>query len=247
MKLEQYLEEIVKFLQNEVKKANAKGLIVGLSGGIDSAVVALLIKKAFPNNYLTLVMPCFSPQIDLDYAEKLVQKHSLKSEVVNLDDAFLSFKRILENKIQPEKSKVVSGNLKARLRMNTLYAYAQNYNYLVVGTDNADEWHIGYFTKYGDGGVDVLPIAHLLKQDVFAAAKILEVNDEIIVRTPTASLWEGQTDEQEMQFSYQELDQYLLGNTSHISNKVQARIKSLHQATEHKRNLIPQAPKWNRS
>lgn len=247
MKLEQYLEEVVKFLQDEVKKANAKGLIVGLSGGIDSAVVALLIKKAFPNNYLTLVMPCFSPQIDLDYAEKLVQKHHLKSEVVNLDDALVTFKKALEKDIKPEKSKIVLGNLKARLRMNTLYAYAQNHDYLVVGTDNADEWHIGYFTKYGDGGVDLLPIVQLLKQDVFAAAKILGVNDEILVRTPTASLWEGQTDEQEMQFSYHELDQYLLGNTRQISQKVQSRIKELHKATEHKRNLIPQAPKWNRS
>lgn len=247
MKLEQYLEEIVKFLQAEVKRTNTKGLIVGLSGGIDSAVVALLAKKAFPNNYLTLVMPCFSPQIDLDYAQKLVQKHNLKSEVVNLDDAFLSFKKVLDPKIKPEKSKLVLGNLKARLRMNTLYAYAQNHDYLVVGTDNADEWHIGYFTKYGDGGVDLLPIVHLLKQDVFAAAKILQVNDEIIVRTPTASLWDGQTDEQEMQFSYHELDQYLLGNTAHVPHKVQERIKHLNQTTEHKRSLVPQAPKWNRS
>lgn len=247
MKLEQYLEQIVKFLQDEVKKANAKGLVVGLSGGIDSAVVALLIKKAFPNNYLTLVMPCFSPQIDLDYASKLIQTHQLKSQIVNLDDAFLSFKKVLEKNIQPEKSKIIMGNLKARLRMNTLYAYAQNHNYLVVGTDNADEWHIGYFTKYGDGGVDLLPIVHLLKQDVFVAAKILGVNDEIVVRTPTASLWDGQTDEQEMQFSYQELDQYLLGDTKHVAQDIQARINHLHEVTEHKRNLIPQAPKWDRS
>lgn len=247
MKLEQYLDEIVKFLQEQVKKANAKGLIVGLSGGIDSAVVALLAKKAFPSNYLTLIMPCFSPQVDLDYAQKLVQKHNLKAQVVDLDDTFLSFKKNLDQDLKPEKSKIVLGNLKARLRMNTLYAYAQNNDYLVVGTDNADEWHIGYFTKYGDGAVDLLPIVHLLKQDVFAAAKILGVNDEIIVRTPTASLWDGQTDEQEMQFTYQELDQYLLGNISHVPQKVQARIKEMHQASEHKRSLVPQAPKWNRS
>lgn len=247
MKLEQYLDEIVKFLQEQVKNANAKGLIVGLSGGIDSAVVALLIKKAFPNNYLTLVMPCFSPQVDLDYAAKLVHKHNLKSEVVNLDEAFISFKKVLEKDLHPEKSKIVMGNLKARLRMNTLYAYAQNHNYLVVGTDNADEWHIGYFTKFGDGGVDVLPIVHLLKRDVFAAAKILGVNDEIIVRTPTAGLWEGQTDEQEMQFSYHELDQYLAGEKRQVSKEVQAKIEALHQASEHKRTLAPQAPKWNRS
>lgn len=247
MKLEQYLEEIVKFLQEEVKKANAKGLIVGLSGGIDSAVVSLLIKKAFPNDYLTLIMPCFSPEIDLEYAKKLVEKHQLNSKIVNLDNTLLSFKEILEKDISIEKSKIVLGNLKARLRMSTLYAYAQNYNYLVVGTDNADEWHIGYFTKYGDGGVDLLPIVHLLKQDIFAAAKILKVTDEILVRTPTASLWDGQTDEQEMQFSYQELDQYLLGNINQVSEEVQNRIKDLNKISEHKRKLISQAPKWDRS
>lgn len=247
MNLEQYLEEIVKFLQKEVKKANAKGLIVGLSGGIDSAVVALLIKKAFPENHLNLIMPCFSPDIDLKYAQKLVQTHQLKAEVVNLDDIFLSFQKILDKNINPEKIKIIHGNLKARLRMNLLYAYAQNYNYLVVGTDNADEWHIGYFTKYGDGGVDLLPIAHLLKQDVFAAAKILKVTDEIIVRTPTASLWDGQTDEQEMQFSYQELDQYLLGNHLQISESVKKKIEHLNEITKHKRSLAPQAPKWKRS
>ncbi|MGL5268465.1 MAG: NAD(+) synthase [Spiroplasma sp.] len=247
MNLEQYLEKIVKFLQAEVKKANAKGLIVGLSGGIDSAVVSLLIKKAFPDNHLNLIMPCFSPEIDLKYAQKLVQTHQLKSEVIDLDDTFLSFKKLLDKSIKPEKLKIVLGNLKSRLRMNLLYAYAQNHNYLVVGTDNADEWHIGYFTKYGDGAVDLLPIVHLLKQDVFAAAKILKVTDEIIVRTPTASLWYGQTDEQEMQFSYHELDQYLLGNINQVSESVKKRINHLNQITEHKRCLIPQAPEWKRS
>lgn len=246
MNLEQYLAEIIKFLQNEVKKANAKGLIVGLSGGIDSAVAALLIKKAFPNDHLALIMPCVSPEIDVDYAKKLVQTHKLNAKIINLDDPFFSFNRIL-NDIKPENSKLVFGNLKARLRMNTLYAYAQNNNYLVVGTDNADEWYIGYFTKYGDGGVDLLPLVQLLKQDIFAAAKLLKVNDEILVRTPTASLWEGQTDEQEMQFSYHELDQYLLGKSDQVTKEVQDRIEHLNKATEHKRNPIPQAPKWDRS
>lgn len=246
MNLEQYLEEIIKFLQNEVKKANAKGLIVGLSGGVDSAVVALLIKKAFPNDHLTLIMPCFSPNIDLEYANNLVNTHQLNTKIVNLNDIFLNFKKILESDIKIQKSKLILGNLKARLRMNTLYAYAQNHNYLVVGTDNSDEWHIGYFTKYGDGGVDLLPIIHLLKQDVFAAAKLLKVNEEIIVRKPTASLWDGQTDEMEMQFKYEQLDQYLLGNKSLLPTAVIAKIELLHQNSEHKRVFIPQAPKWIR-
>lgn len=246
MNLEQYLDEIIKFLQSEVKKANGKGLIVGLSGGVDSAVVALLIKKAFPNNHLTLIMPCFSPNIDLEYAENLVNSHQLNAKIINLNDVFLSFKKTLTKDLNIEKSNLILGNLKARLRMNTLYAYAQNYNYLVVGTDNSDEWHIGYFTKYGDGGVDLLPIIHLLKQDVFAAAKLLKVSEEIIMRNPTASLWDGQTDEMEMQFKYQQLDDYLLGNKQEIPPSVITRIELMHQNSEHKRLPIPQAPKWKR-
>ncbi|WP_458257802.1 NAD(+) synthase [Spiroplasma endosymbiont of Dactylopius coccus] len=246
MNLEQYLDEIIKFLQSEVKKANAKGLIVGLSGGVDSAVVALLIKKAFPNDHLALIMPCFSPDIDLEYANNLVNIHKLNAKVVNLNNVFLSFKKTLETEINIEKSKLILGNLKARLRMNALYAYAQNHNYLVVGTDNSDEWHIGYFTKYGDGGVDLLPIIHLLKKDVFAAAKILKVSEEIIIRKPTAGLWDEQTDEMEMQFKYEQLDQYLLGNKSLIPSSVINKIEFMHQNSAHKRIPVPQAPKWTR-
>lgn len=245
MKLEQYLEQIIKFLQDEVKKANAKGVIVGLSGGIDSAVVALLMKKAFPNNHLVLVMPCQSPQIDLDYANDLIKKHKLTSELVNLDEVFLSFKKNLPKNIVTEKEKTILGNLKSRLRMATLYAYGQTYNYLVVGTSNADEWYTGYFTKYGDSGVDLLPLVNLLKQDVFQAAKILNVTKEIIARKPSASLWEGQTDEAEMGITYQELDQFLLGDIKKLSDQVQIKITTMHERTQHKRKSIPQAPKWN--
>lgn len=120
MKLSQYLDEIIKFLRDEVKKANAKGLIVGVSGGVDSAVAALLIKKAFPNDHLVLLMPCVSPKIDLDYGNNLIKKHQLKSKLVNLDDAFLSFKKNLPKDITKDNEKTILGNLKSRLRMTTL-------------------------------------------------------------------------------------------------------------------------------
>lgn len=247
MKLEQYLEQIVKFLQDEVKKANAKGLIVGLSGGVDSAVAALLMKKAFPNNHLVLLMPCLSPKIDLDYANNLVKKHNLTSQLVNLDNVFLSFKKNLSKNFPISREKAILGNFKARLRMSALYTYGQAYNYLVVGTGNADEWYTGYFTKYGDSGSDLLPLVNLLKQDIFQAAKILDVTEEIIARKPSASLWEDQTDEAEMGITYQELDQFLLGNTKQLSDQVKTKIITMHKQTEHKRNPIPQAPKWNRN
>lgn len=244
MKLEQYLEQIVNFLQDEVKKAHAKGLIVGLSGGVDSAVVALLMKKAFPSNHLVLLMPCQSPAIDLDYANELVKNHHLTSQLVNLDEVFLSFKKQLPSHLSATEAKTIFGNLKSRLRMSTLYAYAQRYNYLVVGTSNADEWHTGYFTKYGDSGVDLLPLVNLVKADVFQAAQILKVPQAIITRKPTASLWEGQTDEAEMGLTYHELDQFLLGDIKKLSDQVQIKITTMHEHTEHKRKPIPQAPKW---
>lgn len=247
MKLEQYLEQIVKFLQDEVKKAHAKGVIVGLSGGVDSAVAALLMKKAFPSNHLVLVMPCISPEIDLNYANNLIKKHHLTSELVSLNEVFLSFKKILPKKLSSEQEKMVLGNLKSRLRMSTLYAYGQTHNYLVVGTGNADEWHTGYFTKYGDSGVDLLPLVNLLKQDIFQAAKILGVTAEIITRKPSASLWEGQTDEAEMGITYQQLDQFLLGDLKKISDETQIKITTMHERTQHKRKPIPQAPKWSRN
>lgn len=246
MTLENYLDKIIKFLQESVKAANAKGLIVGLSGGIDSAVVALLMKKAFPDNSLTVLMPCFSPEIDVKYAQELVQNHHLNHKIVDLSNVFTTFKTTLSKDLDKDKQQLILGNLKARLRMSTLYALAQSNNYLVVGTDNADEWYTGYFTKYGDGGVDILPIIKLLKQDVRAAAKLLGVNEAIITRPPSASLWTGQTDEAELKFTYHELDQYLLGNKNTLSNKVVDRIEYLHKISKHKRNAIPQAPDWIR-
>lgn len=247
MTLNNYLQKIIKFLQTEVRRANAKGLVVGLSGGIDSAVVALLIKKAFPNNSLSLIMPCLSSDFDEKCAKLLVEKHHLDYEVIDLSATFQVFKTTLENKIAYNNELLVLGNLKARLRMSTLYAVAQSKNYLVVGTDNADEWYTGYFTKYGDGGVDILPIIKLLKQDVVNAAKILAVNEEIINRLPSAGLWEGQTDEAELKFSYHELDQYLLNNKTNLSQTVINRIEYLHKISEHKRNAVRQAPNWKRN
>lgn len=243
MNLAQYLAQIINFLQNEVKKANAKGVIVGLSGGIDSAVVALLMKKAFPKNHLCVILPCQSDVLDMEYAQKLVNTHNLISQVIDLTTTFNNLTLQLTSLITTKKQ-LVLGNIKARLRMTTLYALAQNHDYLVVGTDNADEWHIGYFTKYGDGAADLLPIVHLLKQDVVLLAKLLGVNPEIITRVPTAGLFPGQTDEMEMGVTYSQLDQYLLGNKNCLSLAVINKIEAMHNNSKHKREPIPQAPKW---
>jgi len=244
MTLTQYLAVIIKFLQEQVQKAQAKGVIVGLSGGIDSALVALLMQKAFPDNHLCLILPCQSNTIDETYAQNLAQKHHLNVQLIDLTNTYQALKLSLKTTLNTEKAQLILGNMKARIRMTTLYALAQNHNYLVVGTDNADEWHIGYFTKYGDGASDLLPIIHLLKKDIIAAAQLLDVNEEIIIRKPTASLWEGQTDEGELGFTYDQLDHYLLGNSTNIPLSTINKIKTMHQNSQHKRTAIAQAPPW---
>ncbi|WP_035358878.1 NAD(+) synthase [[Acholeplasma] multilocale] len=233
-KLENYLDYLVEYIQDTVKAAGAKGVIVGISGGIDSAVVANLAKKAFPNDYLTVWMPINSSQEDLDCANELVERNNLKSITVDLENTFSAFKGSFEQ-LDAEPTLLALSNSKARLRMTTLYNIAQTKGYLVLGTDNMDEWHIGYFTKFGDGGVDVVPIIHLLKSEVREAARILDVPESIINRAPTAGLWEDQTDEKEIGFSYDRIDAYLMGQDN--APDLVERIEHLHKVSEHKRNI----------
>ncbi|AHI53694.1 NH(3)-dependent NAD(+) synthetase [Spiroplasma sabaudiense Ar-1343] len=241
MKIKEYVNLLVDFIKTETLKAKADGVIVGISGGIDSAVVSLLAKKAFPDNYLTVWMPINSSAEDLKCVNELISDFKLNHVEVNLKPTFES----LSNAIQDTNINCTDlslANTKARLRMTTLYNLAQTKNYLVLGTDNAVEWHIGYFTKFGDGGCDLLPLVHLLKGEVKEMAKELGVPKSIIDRDPTASLWEGQTDEKEIGFSYSEIDDYLRGNNS--NQAVKDRIDYLHQISEHKRRGANQPLKF---
>ena len=135
-------------------------------------------------------------------------------------------------------------NLKVRIRMTLLYAYGQTHRSLVIGTDNMDERYTGYFTKYGDGAADILPITHLTKGEVVEAAKIKGVPSYLAERTPSAGLFDGQTDEKEMGILYKDLDNYLLGKE--VEPKVKERIEYLHRISEHKRSLIPEAEPYIR-
>lgn len=140
--LKQYLTYLTDWIKSEVIKAHCDGVVVGLSGGIDSAVVGLLGQKAFPKQHLTVVMPCHSYQFDQDCANLLINKHQLKYQTVDLSS---TYDQLVKNLALPQHQLALS-NIKPRLRMTTLYALAQSHNYLVLGTDNADEWHVGYFT-----------------------------------------------------------------------------------------------------
>jgi len=126
--------------------------------------------------------------------------------------------------------------------MTTLYFVANTLNYLVAGTGNKSELSIGYFTKYGDGGVDILPLANLVKSEVQALARELNVPETIVTRTPTAGLWLGQTDESEMGFTYEELERYLRGGAQGVAPALAMKIERLVRASEHKRHLAPMPP-----
>ncbi len=227
--------KIVVWLKKQVKAAGAKGIVMGLSGGIDSAVVCALAKKAVGrNNFLGLFMPCHSQIQDLKDAQAVARKLRVKTKVVDLSKVYDSFLGIL-----PGARNLAPANLRPRLRMSTLYYFANKYNYLVCGTGNKSELMAGYFTKYGDGGVDVLPIADLYKKDVRNLAREIGIPEHIITKPPTAGLWPGQTDEEEMGITYNELDDilYRLEHQQRQLGKKEkvAKIKRMISRSRHKR------------
>lgn len=232
--------------------SGARGFIVGLSGGIDSAVVARLAQLAAPGNVVAAILPCRSdPQDERD--AMLVAKHfSMTTARVDLSSGYDALVVDLQAGLHtlpeqmrattpadPLRGRVPLANAKPRLRMTTLYFFSNTLNYLVAGTGNRSELAIGYFTKYGDGGCDLLPIGRLLKSEVRALARELNVPPAIIERTPSAGLWMGQTDEEEMGFTYADLERYLEEGPQGVSPALAMRIERLIRMSEHKRQLPP--------
>ena len=238
MKLEEYLKVIEKFIADYLAESKQKQYVLGLSGGVDSSLVAALAKEAVGKDKLTCIMiPIDSHPSDLEDALELAKDFDLNYIVMDLSETYHeAVKAFEEQGIELDRS--TKANLKVRLRMTALYAYAQKVGGLVIGTDNADERYTGYFTKYGDGGVDLMPITKLLKSEVVQACKIMGVKDRLAERTPSAGLFEGQTDETEMRVKYSVLDDYLLGKEVDAASK--ERIEYLHRISEHKRAPIPE-------
>ena len=230
-------EKMTSWIKNEVKNAKANGVIYGLSGGIDSAVVAVLCKKIFPKNSLALILPCHSIGEDIKDAQELIKKFNINYQVVELSKIYDSFSSLLSGKLKKNvhDDNLARANIKPRLRMISLYYFANSLNYLVVGTSNKSEIMIGYSTKYGDSGADIFPLGNLLKSQVVELAKYLDVTKRIVAKPPSAGLWKGQTDEEEMGITYAQLDEYLTSGELN-DKKIKKIIETKIELSKHKRN-----------
>jgi NAD+ synthase len=246
--------DIAEWLRQRLIVAGSHGLVVGLSGGVDSAVVARLCQMAAPGKVVGVIMPCHSDPRDEADARLLASHFEIPAIRIDLAPAYDRLVVDLQAAVAqlpadqvpvppsdaPDiKARVPLANVKPRMRMASLYFIANTLNYLVAGTGNRSELMIGYFTKYGDGGVDLLPIASLLKSDVRAMAKELGVPDAIIEKAPSAGLWLGQTDESEMGFTYADLENYLTRGPERVSPALAMRIERLVRASDHKRATAP--------
>lgn len=244
MELKEYLKVIEKFVKDYLESTHMDQYVLGLSGGVDSSLVAAITKNAVGKDKLTcIMMPIDSDPSDLVDAKQVAKELDLNYLIIDGSKSFHESKnRFLEQGIELDRATL--SNLKVRIRMSILYAYAQHVRGLVIGTDNKDERYTGYFTKYGDGGVDLLPIVHLVKKEVVEACKIYGLSNKLAERTPSAGLFEGQTDEKEMGVTYEVLDKYLLGGEIPLKDK--ERIEYLHRISEHKRNELPTPSEFNR-
>jgi NAD+ synthase len=240
MNVERLAEKLVLWIRDEVLAAGCKGVVVGMSGGLDSSVLAVLCRRAFPQSMLGVIMPCYASPEDKEHAWAVASQFSIPTKVVRLDSVFDALLKVLPgDKVEPNVSRLAEGNLKARLRMLTLYYFANRLKYVVAGASNRSELSVGYFTKYGDGGVDILPLGNLVKGQVRELASFLGIPQEIIDKPPSAGLWPGQTDEGELGLSYEELDHYLI--TGEASSELKQRIESMIASSEHKRLPPPVA------
>lgn len=233
-----YGAELLKrtaYIARAVKKAGADGIIYGNSGGKDSALVGILSKKAGVK-VLGVIMPCGNLSVDAEDGAAIADNFGIEYRTVGLGGV----KQALVGAIGDLTKGGALNNIAPRLRMTTLYALAAENNYLVAGTGNLSEVHMGYFTKWGDGAYDINPIADLTVTEIYEFLSYLNAGERILTKAPSAGLFEGQTDEREMGVTYSEIDTYLKGGK--VSEQAKAVIDRWHNATQHKRTMPSKYP-----
>ncbi|MCR4941319.1 MAG: NAD+ synthase [Campylobacter sp.] len=198
-------QNLLTFLNKSLEQTGAKNLLVGVSGGLDSAVVVTLCKLANPNTY-ALLMPTINSDIkNLNDGINLCKNLNINFKIINIDKILSSY----ENSISEKLNKLRYGNLSARVRMSLLYDYSASIDAIVVGTSNKSELMLGYGTIFGDLACAINPIGELYKSEIFEFAKTLGIDANIINKAPTADLWQGQSDEADLGYSYEKLDSVL--------------------------------------
>lgn len=204
-KYEQITEYLQHFLSDEVRKTGIKNVVLGLSGGIDSAVVALLAQRVFKDNLLCVKMPSqYSSQSSLDDADELCRDFGLNVITASIEPMLRAYEEL-----NPDMDNLRRGNLSARLRMSTIFDISAKQRALVLGTSNKSELMLGYGTLYGDLSSALNPIGDLYKSEVYELAEYLGVTKSIIKKAPSADLWSGQSDEADLGYTYAELDKAL--------------------------------------
>lgn len=235
--------KIGSFLLDEIRDRRSQGVVFGLSGGIDSAVIAMVCAKYVKQNSLALIMPNakITPPVDTDDAIKMVDKLHLEYKLIDIGYIHKEYSKYIE------PNPLAYGNLGARIRSNILYYYANARNYLVLGSGDRSEFLMGYFTKYGDGAADLLPIASLYKTQIREFARFLDVPENIIAKPSGPRLWEGHTAEGEIGMTYEEIDPVLYClieknlSIEETSKKTEIaisnvdKIHQMHKRSEHKR------------
>ena len=250
---ESYVKErIVDFIIEKINESKLKGFVIGLSGGIDSSTTLKLLYEAISYRKIyVLILPdtTSTPKEDIISAKELAESLNIKYNLIYIDQLIQSYSKVVP--IYDKSDKVANGNLKARIRMTILYYYANKLNYMVAGTGDKSEIILGYFTKYGDGGSDVLPIGDLYKTQVRMLARYLKLPFEIVNKPSSPNLWPGQTAEGELGLSYESIDLFLYAvfdlrmsiddaiKVTSLTQEDARRIMSMISKNEHKRMLAP--------
>ena len=262
---EKTVKIISEFIKDKTDESHTSGVVIGLSGGLDSSTTVYLCAKSLDKDQiLGIIMPTVTtPEEDVEDAISVAETLGIEYEIIHVDDLIAPFKDLCihaENKNQEnsESRALANANLKARIRMMILYYHANDLNRLVIGTGNKTELLVGYFTKHGDGGVDILPLGDLYKTEVRMLAEQLRVPKKIIEKAPTAGLWAGQTDEEELGIKYELLDKilYLMVDEKLEDGKIAKnleipleeilRIKEKVKTSEHKLKPAPSIDTTNR-
>ncbi|MDG1849695.1 MAG: NAD(+) synthase [Flavobacteriales bacterium] len=249
MKTKKAIEHITSWLKNYSNQSKTKGFVVGISGGIDSALTSTLCALT-GKEVLCLLMPIHQHQNEFDRSHEHVEwlcKNfpNVSYTTVDLSETFDTLSKVVPSE---EKYNLTRANTRARIRMTTLYAFAGTHGMLVAGTGNkVEDFGVGFYTKYGDGGVDLSPIADLMKSEVFALAKELNIINAIQTAKPTDGLWaDGRTDEDQLGASYDELEWAMKTYATDTENRFSGRQKEvfkiftdLHLSNQHKMDAIP--------